>query len=185
MARVNRDVVVALLLLLLCGTFFLESLNIQLTDYGQMNSTVWPRIVLGALTLASLIYLWQALRGDIVADPQVPAAQAPTAQAPTAQGPTAQGQDSGGGLAGWLRRYRNALLCYALFLGFLLTLPLLGMLIGGILFVFLALTLLGRPSVALVPLHAAVAVGTVGTMWAVFTFGLRVFLPEGELISFQ
>ena len=44
MARVNRDVVVALLLLLLCGTFFLESYNIQLTDYGQMDSTVWPRI---------------------------------------------------------------------------------------------------------------------------------------------
>lgn len=168
MARVNRDVVVALLLLLLCGTFFLESYNIQLTDYGQMDSRVWPRIILGALTLASLIYLWQALRGDIVADPQ--------AAAPA---------EGGGGLAGWFLRYRNALMCYALFLGFLLTLPILGMLIGGILFVFLALTLLGRPSISLVPLHAAIAFGTVGSMWAIFTFGLRVFLPEGELISFQ
>ncbi|WP_420349587.1 tripartite tricarboxylate transporter TctB family protein [Pelagibius sp.] len=163
----NRDVVVALLLLLLCGVFFWESGNIQLTDYGQMDSTVWPRIILGALLVASLIYLWQALRG---------AASEGASPAPKA-GP--------GGLAGWFRRYRNALLCYALFLTFLLTLPILGMLLGGILFVFAALTVLGRPSLKLVPLHAAIAVGTVGAMWAVFTFGLRVFLPEGVLISFQ
>ena len=167
MTRVNRDVVVALLLLLFCGVFFWESFNIQLTDYGQMDSTVWPRIILGALVVTSLIYLWQALRGDIAAQ----AAQQP--------------ESSGGGLAGWLHRYRNAFACYGLFLAFLLTLPFLGMLIGGILFVFAALSVLGRPSLKLVPLHAAIAVGTVGAMWAVFTFGLRVFLPEGELISFQ
>lgn len=167
MARVNRDVVVALLLLLFCGVFLWESFNIQLTDYGQMDSTVWPRMILGALVVASLIYLWQALRGEVEAGAEEVEA------------------DAGGGLTGWLHRYRNALVCYALFLLFLLTLPILGMLIGGVLFVFLALTALGRPSVRLVPLHAAVAVGTVGTMWAIFTFGLRVFLPEGELISFQ
>jgi len=53
------------------------------------------------------------------------------------------------------------------------------------LFVFFALTFLGSLELRLVPIHAAVAVGTVGAMWAIFTFGLRVFLPEGELISFQ
>ncbi len=171
MARLNRDVVVALLLLLLCGTFFWESFNIRLTDYGQLDSTVWPRLILGALTLACLVYLWQALRGGIEAGAEEAEAAAES--------------ESGGGLAGWLQRYRNALVCYLLFLLFLLTLSYLGLLIGGILFVFLALTFLGRPQLSLAPLHAAIAVGSVGAMWAVFTFGLRVFLPEGELISFQ
>ncbi|WP_299391053.1 tripartite tricarboxylate transporter TctB family protein [Pelagibius sp.] len=175
----NRDVVVALLLLLLCGVFFWESGNIQLTDYGQLDSTVWPRIILGALLIASLVYLWQALRGAASED----AGAAPQAAAGAAGGGSAG--TGPGGLAGWISRYRNALLCYALFLTFLLTLPILGMLLGGILFVFAALTALGRPSLKLVPLHAAIAVGTVGAMWAVFTFGLRVFLPEGVLFSFQ
>ncbi|HIC80879.1 MAG TPA: hypothetical protein EYP07_07930 [Kiloniellaceae bacterium] len=168
MAKVNRDVVVALLLLLFCGVFFWESFNIQLTDYGQMNSRVWPRLILGALLIATLVYLWQALRGEV-------------AEA----GIAGRGEVGGGGLLGWVARYRNALTCYALFLGFLLTLPILGMLIGGVLFVFLALTVLGPPTLRLVPLHAAIALGTVGAMWAVFTFGLRVFLPEGILISIQ
>lgn len=168
MVKVNRDVVVALLLLLFCGVFFWESFNIQLTDYGQMNSRVWPRLILGALLIAALVYLWQALRGEV-------------AEAVAA----GRVEEGSGGLLGWVVRYRNALTCYALFLGFLLTLPIFGMLIGGILFVFLALTALGPPTLRRVPLHAAIAAGTVGAMWAVFTFGLRVFLPEGILISIQ
>jgi len=169
-ARVNREVVVALLLLLFCGTLFWESTNIRLTDYASMDSTVWPRLVLGALTLAALVYLWEAMTGRVVGDG-------------TAE--TAAADDVGGGVVGWLRRYRNALVCYALFFGFLLTLDLLGILIGGTLFVFLALSLLGRPTLSLVPLHAAIALGSVGFMWAVFTFGLRVFLPEGEILSIR
>ena len=49
-----------------------------------------------------------------------------------------------GGIKGWLGRYRNALWCYALFFLFLATLDYLGMLIGGVLFVFLALSVLGE-----------------------------------------
>lgn len=173
MARVNRDVVVALVLLLFCGVFFWESTNIRLTDYVSMDSTVWPRLVLGALTLAALVYLWEALSGRV--------ARASTEDGEAGEPEAAQGQ----GMIGWLRRYRNALICYALFLGFLLTLGFFGMLLGGILFVFLALTLLGRPTLSLVPLHAAIAIGSVGTMWALFTFGLRVFLPEGEILSLR
>lgn len=172
MTRVNRDVVVALLLLLFCGVFFWESTHIRLTDYASMNSRVWPQLVLGALTIAAMIYLWQALRGRI----------AEVSEEDREAG-TADAGEVGRGIFGWFRRYRNALICYALFLGFLLTLDFFGLLIGGVLFVFLALSLLGRPTLTLVPLHAAVAVGSVGAMWAVFTFGLRVFLPEGELLQ--
>ncbi|MEO3428709.1 tripartite tricarboxylate transporter TctB family protein [Pelagibius sp. CAU 1746] len=166
MSRINRDVVVALLLLLFCGVFLWESAHIRLTDYASMNSRAWPQLVLGVLTLASLVYLWQAVTGRVAAAEQEEEAPVPAE----------------GGILGWCLRYRNALICYALFFGFLITLDYLGMLLGGILFVFLALTLLGRPRLSLVVLHAAVAIGSVGAMWAIFTFGLRVFLPEGELL---
>ncbi|MEQ8354829.1 MAG: tripartite tricarboxylate transporter TctB family protein [Kiloniellaceae bacterium] len=168
----NRDVVVALLLLLFCGVFFWESTNIRLTDYASMDSTVWPRLILGALTLAAMVYLWEAVTGRVAVDE-------------TGGGAAADQGETGGGLLAWIVRYRNALYCYGLFFAFLLTLDVLGILIGGTLFVFLALTLLGRPTLSLVPLHAAVALGSVGFMWAVFTFGLRVFLPEGELLSIR
>ena len=58
----------------------------------------------------------------------------------------------------------------------------LGMLIGGIGFVFLILTVLGERNLKHHARHAAIAVVTIGVMWALFTFGLNVILPEGEIL---
>ncbi len=162
--RINRDVVVALVLLVFCGAFIYATFYIRVTDYGTIQSSLWPRLILGALTIFSLGLLAQSVRNG---------------------GVLAGAPPEGGGFRGWLRRYRNALVCYALFLVFLVTLPILGMLLGGILFVFLTLTFLGRPSLRAVGTHAAISIGSVGAMWAIFTFGLNVFLPEGMLLSFQ
>ena len=68
-----------------------------------------------------------------------------------------------------------------LMLDFLL-LPVLGMLLDGMLFVFLLQSALGGWSPRKLALHAAIAVLTVGGMWSLFTFGLNVLLPTGELI---
>ena len=166
MSRINRDVVIALALLIGCGVFFMESLNIEQTTYGTIQSDVWPQILLAVLTVFSLLLLGQAVKQGGGATPS-------------------DGEPGSGSLAGWLRRYRNALWCYGLFFGFLVTLPVLGMLLGGGLFVFLTLTVLGKLELRAVPIHAAIAVVSVGAMWAVFTFGLRVFLPDGTLLNLQ
>ena len=166
MSRLNRDTVVALALLVGCGAFWVESFSIRETSYGQIQSWVWPQVILAVLTVMGLVLL-----GQSVLQP----AMEPEAEAAASAKP---------GLLGWLDRYRNALICYALFLAFLLSLPVLGMLIGGALFVFATLSALGAPSLRLVPFHLAIAVGSVGVMWAIFTFGLRVFLPEGMILSF-
>lgn len=164
MPGINRDVVVALALLVGCGAFWFASFEIKQVNYGSMQSSVWPQVILAALTVACLALLAQAvLRGSTGGETP---------------------DDGRRGIAGWLLRYRNALIVYGLFLVFLLTLEFLGMLLGGILFVFAALTILGRPELGRVPVHLAVAVGTVGTMWAIFTFALRVFLPSGEILPF-
>lgn len=159
MARLNRDTLIALLLLVFCGVMISASLDIEETNYGTMQSSVWPQVVLGVLTVFCL-----AMLGQSVLKPSVVKTE------------------NGAGSSG-LGRYRNAITVYVLFFLFLVTLPYLGMLLGGIGFVFLALTLLGEPELKRVPLHLAVAIGTVGLMWSIFTFGLGVLLPDGELLQ--
>lgn len=157
---VSRDTIVAILLLAFSGLLWQASYDIEITTYGTMPSTVWPRIIIVALGLFSALLLLQSiLRPDRSTD-AVPDAPSKPMHV----------------------RYRNAGIIYVLFLLFLLTLPTLGMLLSGALFVFLSLTALGRPSPKLIALHAAVAVVSVGAMWAIFTFGLRVMLPQGDIL---
>jgi putative tricarboxylic transport membrane protein len=157
MGRVNRETVAAVFLLVFCSVFYWASLQVEDMGYESMGSEVWPQLILAILFVLSLGYLFQSLRGDHEAGP-------------------------GGGLKGWLGRYRNALSCYGLFLLFLLSLPWLGMLIGGTVFVFAVLTILGERTVRHHLIHAAIALGSISFMWAVFTFGLRVILPQGEIL---
>ncbi len=160
MRGVNRDTVIAIILLVFCGVAYVETLKIRETTYGSMGSEVWPQAILILIGALTLIYLAQSLRA-------------------------ADGLrlGAGGGVRGFVAKYRNALWCYALFTGFVFVLPVLGMLLGGVLFVFLTLTAIGNRDPRSLALHAAVAVGTVGFMWAVFTFALGVILPEGEVLQ--
>ncbi len=157
----NRDTVIAILLLLLCGLFIWASFDIRQPDYGILGPAAWPRAVLAVLTFFCLIYLFQSLRA----------------------GPGAKGDSEAAGLRGWFSRYRNPLWCYGIYLAFLVTLPYLGALIGGIALVFALLTVLGGFKPRQLLLHAVVASLSMGAMWALFTFGLRVILPQGEILS--
>jgi hypothetical protein len=159
MAGLNRDSVCAIVILLAGGVFFWATFQIPDMQYESLGSDVWPRIILVLLFGLTLGYLFQSLK----------------------LGPDAAGE--GGGLKGWLGRYRNALWCYALFFLFLVTLDYLGMLIGGVLFVFLTLTALGERSLRAHAIHAAIAIIAIAFMWSVFTFGLKVILPQGEIFS--
>lgn len=160
MRRINRDVVIAVVLVVFTAVFYGATYGIRKTAYGTVGSEVWPRAILIGLGTLCLIYLINAWRARH----------------------ETQGARRGGGLTGWFSTYRNALLCFVMYALFLATLDYLGMLIGGILFVFLLLNLLGGWSPRRLAIHGAIAVTTMGAMWAVFTFGLRVFLPEGEIL---
>ncbi|MEE8334582.1 MAG: tripartite tricarboxylate transporter TctB family protein [Alphaproteobacteria bacterium] len=160
MARLNRDTIAAVLLLALTGVFFSATYTIRKTGYGTVGSDVWPRAILVALGALCLVYLLNALRG--------------VAGAPA--------ETRGGGLSGWFSTYRNALSCFFMYGIFLFTLPYLGMLIGGVAFVFLLLNILGGWRPRQLAFHGMIAVFTIGAMWAIFTFGLRVILPEGEIL---
>ncbi|MCH8240165.1 MAG: hypothetical protein IIB62_08985, partial [Proteobacteria bacterium] len=78
--------------------------------------------------------------------------------------------------------WHNVIWCFALFLGYLLALPVLGMLLSGILFVFLLLGFMGGWAPRDLIMHAAVAVLAIGSVWSLFTFALGVLLPPGMII---
>jgi putative tricarboxylic transport membrane protein len=160
MRRINSDTGVAIFLLLLSGLLYSASYDIRPTNYGTMASAVWPRMILVVLALMSLVYLVRSAAGG--------------------EG-SAETPPGGRGIRGWFFRYRNAVLCFALFAAFLLSLEWIGMLLGGILFVFFALALMGEGGWRNHVTHALVAVVSMGFMWLIFTFGLGVILPEGEL----
>ena len=162
MSRLNRDSVIAIVLLLFIATFFWTTFDVREPDYGILMPNVWPRVILSALALLTVIYLGQSLKGEF-------AGQAT--------------ESAAGGFRAWLRHYRNPLWCYGLFLAFLVTLEFFGMLIGGVLFVFCLLTVLGGATRDKLLLHAIVAVSAVGLIWSIFTYGLHVILPQGEIFT--
>ncbi len=164
MERLNRDAVIAIVLLVFCGVFFWASFDIRQPDYGVLMPSTWPRVVLGVLSFLSVIYLVQSLRRG--ADEEEPE---DTAREP--------------GIRGWILYWRNPLWCFGLFFAYLATLPVLGMLIGGVSFVFVLLNVLGGWDRKNLVLHAAVALLAVGGMWSLFTFGLGVLLPPGMILG--
>ena len=55
MKRLNRDAVIAIVLLMACGILFWSTFSIRAPDYGQLKPSTWPRVVLSVLTLLSAI----------------------------------------------------------------------------------------------------------------------------------
>ncbi|MGB7183264.1 MAG: tripartite tricarboxylate transporter TctB family protein [Burkholderiaceae bacterium] len=163
MTKLNRDTLLAIFLLLACGVLMTASFNIREPDYGQLSPAIWPRILVTLMAVLSLIYLVQSIR-----------------MGPTTVSPDPERQP---GIAGFFKYWRNVFFCFSFFGLYLLALPWVGMLVGGMLFVFLLLNALGGWRPRLVLLHAAIAVVSVGGMWALFNYGLGVSLPRGELFS--
>ena len=156
----NRDTVVAVVLLLICGGLAWASLDIREPDYGVLSPATWPRVIVGVMAVLSLIYLVQSLRQE----PDRPRPDAPKTA------------------AAFFAYWRNVIWCFLLFGLYLLAIPYVGILLGGVAFVFALLTALGGLRNWL--LHIAIAAISVGGMWTVFTFALRVFLPRGEWTGF-
>lgn len=158
MSRVNPDIVISLLLMTLSAVLFAETFGIQRVHLTIIGAKLWPRIVVIVLFFLSALYFVQSVR----------------ATRPPPDGPFSP--------KGWVVDNRNVIGCFAIYGLFLLTLPYLGMLLGGSLFVFATLTLIGRRDLRGHLIHALVAVVAIGGMWTVFRFGLGVILPEGELL---
>lgn len=155
MNLVNKDSIVGLILLLGCGVFLNALGDIERTNYGTITSDVWPTIVLSVLSTLCAIYFLMSLK------------------------PSEEQVES----FNWKTFIpRNVVIVFTLFAGFVYSLPYLGMLIGGSAFVFLMLTIIGHRTMKYLAIHLAISAGSVAVMYLVFTYGLSVMLPEGELL---
>ena len=157
MRRFSLDAIVAAVLLIAGGVLFWDTFQWRHTPFATMASSVWPRFVLVIFFALCAIYLVRSL----------------------VRGP---GDEVRRSLREWLAYYRNPLWCYGLFLAFLMTLPYLGMLVGGIMFVWLVQVIVGERGLGAQVRHAAIAVASVGFMWLVFTYAIGVILPAGSLV---
>jgi len=158
MKLLNKDTAIAVILLAVTALFYWETYNIPVFEYASIGSEVWPRIILVPLFILSIVYFAQSFKR----------------KADTGEKPLGSGNI--------FVTYRNPILSFVIFLLFLLSVDYLGMLIGGSLLVFALLTVLGHKTPKYLLLHAVIAIVSVGAVWSLFTFALRVYLPEGEIL---
>ena len=161
MSRLNKDTIVAIILLCLCALFFWASFDIRQPDYGVLMPSTWPRVIIVVLSVLCFIYFVQSIR----------------------TGPDKDVSERKPGLVEFIKYWRNPLCCFVMFFCFLASMPVLGMLIWGITFVFLLMGLLGGWRPRQMVIHALVAIISVGSMWSLFTFGLGVMLPVGMIFN--
>ena len=158
--NINKDTIVAIFLLLFCGIMINNSFEIEDPGYQGMKASFWPTVILCLLSVMCLVMLIKSV--VYKTDNNLDAIDQNTSNI--------------------FFKFKNALICFFMFVLFLTFLDYLGMLIGGVLFVFGLLTLLGGNSLKKLFNHFLISIITIGIMWSIFTFGLKVILPEGELL---
>ena len=160
MRSLIRDTVIALVLLAVTSIYFWETFNIPDPGYASMGSAIWPRVILVPLFVLCVAYLIQSLKRKAEAD----------------------GEPFS--FRGTLAMYQNPIYCFVIFFIFLLVIDYLGMLIAGLLVTFALLTAIGNRTPRALLMHLVISVVSVGLVWALFTYVLRLYMPEGELIRF-
>lgn len=153
----NRDFFVAVFFLVLVAVMYAATYSLPEPMFNQLASWTWPRIILVPLGALSIVLLVQS---------QTSGLEAATVS----------------DLKGWFKDNTNPFLCFALFFGFLYLMPLLGMLLGGLLYVFLTLCVLGGWQPRQMVVHIAISAVFVIGMWSIFSLALGVVLPEGTIL---
>ena len=167
MCRISLDTGISIILLLFCGFLIWAGGQIRDPQFGELSPAAWPKGVTWVLTALCLLYFLQSVIAQRAGTHDVPEPVS----------------DRKPGMTNWMRYYFNPIACFILYFTFLYTLPFFGTLVGGSLLVFALLSVLGGIRPRQLILHAVLAVASVGAMWSIFTFGLRVLLPRGDLFQ--
>ena len=158
--NIKKDTIISIFLLLFCGIMINSSFDIEDPGYQGMKASFWPTIVLCLLSIMCLVMLIKSVVTEAENN--------------------FNSNDTN--LTNVFFKFKNASICFLMFVLFLAFLDYLGMLIGGVLFVFGLLTMLGGFELKKIINHFIISIITIGIMWSIFTFGLKVILPEGEIL---
>lgn len=155
MNRRHTDIALAMVLLLGSVLFYAETFQVRNFPGTRFGAEIWPRAILIAMGLLSLLLLIQGLRASPADKP-------------------------GPGLSGLIAREGIALTVFACFCAFLLLVPRIGAYPAGALFVFAVLSALGPRNPRAVLLHLAIALGMTLVLWVIFSGILKVIVPSGR-----
>ena len=158
--NIKKDTIISIFLLLFCGIMINSSFDIEDPGYQGMKASFWPTIVICLLSIMCLVMLIKSVVTEAENN--------------------LNSNDTN--LTNVFFKFKNASICFLMFVLFLAFLDYLGMLIGGVLFVFGLLTMLGGFELKKIINHFIISIITIGIMWSIFTFGLKVILPEGEIL---
>ena len=61
MGSLNKDTVIAVVLIAITSVFFWETFNIPELGYASMGSEVWPRVIMTPLLILCVVYLVQVV----------------------------------------------------------------------------------------------------------------------------
>ncbi len=139
----------------LSGLLFLQTFQVRNFPGTRFGAEIWPRAVLIAMGVLSVILMVQALRK--------------TKDAVSAA--TMKALYEREGIAGSV---------FACFFGFLWLLPRLGAYPAGGVFVFTILTILGPKTLRATLLHLGISVGSSAVLWLLFSQVLKVIAPAGR-----
>ena len=160
MTNNKSDIIIAIFLLCFSGVMINDASNIRDLGFEGMKADAWPRVVLWLLVIISSVMLGKSYLLF-----------------------KTEGHVGNNNFKVNFAKFKNALICFGMFIFFLSTLDYLGMLLGGIVFVFGLLTFLGGRTLKNSLNHLFISIITIGVMWSIFTFGLKVILPEGEILK--
>ena len=152
---INKDTIVAIFLLLFCGIMINSSFDIEDPGYQGMKASFWPTIVLCLLSVMSLFMLIKSMVST------------------TDNNLNSENINS----QNIFLKFKNASICFLMFILFLAFLDYLAMLIGGVLFVFGLLTLLGGFEIKKIINHSTISIITIGIMWSISVSYTHLTLP--------
>ena len=161
MSKLNQDTLIAIFLIIFCGIMIHNTGYIEDPGYQGMKASFWPTVILWLLSFMSL---WLLVKSFYQNQHNLKEINKSKFE------------------ASFFKKFRNASICFGMFILFLLFLDYLGMLLAGIFFVLGLLTFLGGVSKNKLIQHFLISLISIGVMWSIFTFGLKVILPEGEII---
>ena len=171
MTNNKTDIIISVFLLCFSGIMINDASNIRDLGFEGMKADAWPRVVLWLLVIISSVMLGKSYLLF-----------------------KTEGHVGNNNFKVNFAKFKNALICFGMFIFFLSTLDYLGMLLGGIVFVFGLLTFLGGFSLNLfqtflrglprinVILHLTFLNPIIGIGMLVFIFVIIVMLTEGEIL---
>jgi len=114
MSNPSRDTIVSVILLMFCGFLIWAGFLIRDPQFGELSPAAWPKGVTYVLTAFCFIFFVQSVLADRAGRTDETAPINPVRDP---------------GLIGWVRYFFNPIVCFALYFGFLYTLPYFGTLI--------------------------------------------------------